>query len=69
VPGSLRSCANPVKAPAPVPAIPSSPVLRAGYDAEHNARLQDQAAAIACGRTLAEVILLVDAFNLVHGPH
>lgn len=43
--------------------------LRKGYDAEHDARVADQRAAVDCGRKLAEVLLLVDAFNLSHQTH
>ncbi len=62
----LRSCLHPVLAPKALSGVVSVPSLRLGSDDEHNARLADQRAAIDCGQKLAEVILLVDAFNLVH---
>ena len=65
----LRSCGHPAAAPKPLPKVVSVPGLRAGYDAEHAARVGDQAAAIECGRKLVLVMEAVDAFNLTHKPH
>jgi hypothetical protein len=66
VPPDLRSCPGVARVPAPLPPVVTSERLRLGYDAMRLARMQDQGAATVCGRRLAAVIDLVDAFNIQH---
>lgn len=69
LPDELRTCLHAVRSPAPLGHIIGTAALRVGYDAERQARLTDEAAAIDCAHKLGAVVDLVDAFNAEHGSH